>query len=135
MDARALGEVVGYIDPQFISFDRFESGAMHSTIESPTLSPKSWCELMFDFFRDQIKYFNLIDHFIWKRRSVWCDDRCVIATRFAWWECLVWTRLLKDGVKNLILFQTLRLICMGLLHYPAGHACCPSFVKEITTSH
>src|ERR1700752_3342587 len=116
MDARALGEFVSYIDSQLISFDRFDGGAMHSTIESPTLSSKSRCELMVNFFRDQMKYFKAVDHFVGKRRSVWRDHRCVIATWFAWWQCTGRIRLLGDGAKDLIFFRTLRWICRGRLH-------------------
>src|ERR1700747_2507655 len=116
MDARALGEFVSYIDSQLISFDRFHGGAMHSTIETPTLSSKSRCELMVNFFRDQMKYFKAVEHFVGERRSVWRDHRCVITTRFAWWELLVWIRLREDGAKDLILFRALQLICMGRLH-------------------
>src|ERR1700751_1756711 len=116
MDARALRELVSYIDSQLISFDRFDSGAMHSTIESPTLSPKSRCELMVNFFRDQMKYFKAVEHFVGERRSVWRDHRCVITTRFAWWELLVWIRLLGGGAKYFILSRPLQWICMGRLH-------------------
>jgi hypothetical protein len=56
---------------------------MDLAIESPTVSAKARREFVINFFSDEVKYFDAINHFIRERRPVRCDYRGIVFAGFA----------------------------------------------------
>src|SRR5215471_3226352 len=82
---------------------------MDLAIESPTVSAKARCEFVINFFSDEVKYFDAVNHFIRERRPVRCDYRGIVFAGFARRVLL----LVPSGTPHYIL-RILGLLSTGL---------------------
>jgi hypothetical protein len=55
---------------------------MDLAIESPTISAKSWRELVINLFSDEVKHFDASHHFIRECRPVRRDYGSIVFARF-----------------------------------------------------
>jgi hypothetical protein len=78
----AFRKLVRHVNAHTVSLHSLDRWAVDLAIESPTISAKAGCEFVINFFSDEMKYFDASNHFIRERRSVRCDYRSIVFTRF-----------------------------------------------------
>src|SRR6516165_5607555 len=83
VNAGVFRKLIRHIDAHTVPLDCFDRWAVDLAIESPTISAKAWREFVINFFSDEVKYFDSINHFKGERRSVRCDYWSIVFARLA----------------------------------------------------
>jgi hypothetical protein len=63
VNRRGYSEPIRYIDSHSLAFDGLDRGAVHTTVETPTLGAQTGIEVVIDFLRDEMKNLNAINDF------------------------------------------------------------------------
>src|SRR5262249_18478861 len=83
VNAGVFLQLICHIDAHTVPLYCFDRWAMDLAVESPTISAKTWREFVINFFSDEVKYFDAINHFKGERRSVRCDYWSIVFARLA----------------------------------------------------